>query len=320
MRWLSDEELLGRLDELACVERKLIAEVVAHLAEVERRKLHLALGYGSMFAYATERLRFSEQAAYRRIRAARLSLEHPQTIDYLAQGELTIASVSVIAPHADAELLEEARGKSKREVEELIAERQPNSPRGELTVTLTARGADLLREARDLDPASVAELVERSLELFVAQKKKQRFSQVGRPRPAPAKSADNINAATRREVFERDGSRCSFVGVDGKRCESTHLLEYDHVQPRALGGRHDAENLRLLCRAHNQHVAEQVFGADKLEHERQQSALRRDALSALTNLGFKKAEARTVIDQVVRPGLAIEPLLRAALHELRPHP
>jgi hypothetical protein len=54
-RWLTGEELVERLDALARDERKLVAEIVAHLAEVERRRLHLALGYGSMFAYASRK-------------------------------------------------------------------------------------------------------------------------------------------------------------------------------------------------------------------------------------------------------------------------
>ena len=52
---LSDCELLDAVDELAVQHKKLVAKMVAHLAEVERRQLHLALGYSSMYVYATER-------------------------------------------------------------------------------------------------------------------------------------------------------------------------------------------------------------------------------------------------------------------------
>ncbi|HKK70126.1 MAG TPA: HNH endonuclease signature motif containing protein [Candidatus Krumholzibacteria bacterium] len=34
----------------------------------------------------------------------------------------------------------------------------------------------------------------------------------------------------------------------------------DHVEPFALGGSHEAENLRVLCAAHNRRAAERVFG------------------------------------------------------------
>ena len=50
------------------------------------------------------------------------------------------------------------------------------------------------------------------------------------------------------------------------------------------------------------------------------SAVQRDALLALTTLGFKKREAEralTAAQQLVKPDAGLEPLLRAALRELR---
>jgi 5-methylcytosine-specific restriction endonuclease McrA len=258
--------------------------------------------------------------ACRRIKAARLSQEHPQVLEYLASGELTLSSLNALGSSPSTSLLEQSRGKSKREVERLVSAKSPDShPPRRRYLDADEEYEELLRQARDLDPGDELEVLKKSLMFFVAQKKKQRFAQVERPRQSSGKNKD-VSAPARREVFERDGGRCSFVGKSGKRCESTHLLEYDHIKARALGGEHDADNLRLLCRAHNQYVAEQVFGEEKLRRERKSTALRRDALSALTNLGFSKNEARTTLEQVMGPDLEIEPLLRAALRELRPHP
>ena len=84
-----------------------------------------------------------------------------------------------------------------------------------------------------------------------------------RPREAPKPPAErtrHVPAATRRAVLARDGHRCSFVAADGTRCAATRYLEIDHVVPFAQGGSHDASNLRVLCRAHNQRAAERVFG------------------------------------------------------------
>jgi 5-methylcytosine-specific restriction endonuclease McrA len=62
-------------------------------------------------------------------------------------------------------------------------------------------------------------------------------------------------------VWKRDGGRCAFQGVDGARCEASEWLEYDHIRPFALGGTSDdPDNVRLLCRAHNQHRAREDFG------------------------------------------------------------
>ena len=57
-----------------------------------------------------------------------------------------------------------------------------------------------------------------------------------------------ISAGVRRQVWQRDGGRCSYVGPQtGRRCNSTHLIEIDHIVPHALGGGADPGNLRLLC-------------------------------------------------------------------------
>ncbi len=63
-----------------------------------------------------------------------------------------------------------------------------------------------------------------------------------------------IPAAVRRQVWQRDGGRCSYVDQrTGRRCNSRHLIEIDHILPYALGGGADPRNLRLLCRAHHRH-------------------------------------------------------------------
>ena len=77
------------VERLARCARETTAALVAHLAEFEARGLYRGAGYPSLFAYCTERLRISEYGAYNR------------------------------------ELLESASGRSKREVEELIARCSP---------------------------------------------------------------------------------------------------------------------------------------------------------------------------------------------------
>ncbi|MDE0220802.1 MAG: HNH endonuclease signature motif containing protein [Spirochaetaceae bacterium] len=63
-----------------------------------------------------------------------------------------------------------------------------------------------------------------------------------------------IPLAVRREVWQRDGGRCSYVDPrTGRRCASRHLLEIDHRIPYARGGRAERANLRLLCAAHHRH-------------------------------------------------------------------
>ncbi len=72
----------------------------------------------------------------------------------------------------------------------------------------------------------------------------------------------NIPAAIRDKVYKRDGGRCTFVGENGKRCNSTWNLEIDHIVPFARGGNNSPGNLRLLCAKHNFMEAARTYGKD----------------------------------------------------------
>lgn len=67
----SDTDLLRRLVALAGRERASTAGLVAHLAELDTRKLYRGEGYGSLFAYCTDALWLSEHTAHVRIEASR---------------------------------------------------------------------------------------------------------------------------------------------------------------------------------------------------------------------------------------------------------
>jgi hypothetical protein len=86
-----------------------------------------------------------------------------------------------------------------------------------------------------------------------------------------------IPAAVRREVFERDGHRCTYRSPEGTRCTETRYLEFDHViTPWAQGGAPTAENLTLRCGMHNRWAARQLFGNKFVEskiHAKEQVAV-----------------------------------------------
>jgi len=127
---LSDPDLLARLASLAGKEREASVELVAHLAELDTRSsLYAAQGHGSLFTYCTEVLRFSEDAACNRIYAARACRRFPVILDALASGALSLTSVRMLSPHLTPEnhdaVLARASGRSRREVEALMAELPP---------------------------------------------------------------------------------------------------------------------------------------------------------------------------------------------------
>jgi 5-methylcytosine-specific restriction endonuclease McrA len=69
-----------------------------------------------------------------------------------------------------------------------------------------------------------------------------------------------ISPASKDKVFTRDGGRCTFIGANGRRCNSTWGLQIDHIEPYTRGGSNRASNLRLLCGKHNRIEAERILG------------------------------------------------------------
>ncbi|HEX5133136.1 MAG TPA: HNH endonuclease [Candidatus Krumholzibacteria bacterium] len=126
LRSLSDSAILARVRELTSRERSVTIQILLHLNEVERRRLHLAQGYASMFAYCTAGLGYSESSANLRIRTARCLARFPEVHDLLKAGKVnpsTIARVSrILTPANKDRVLARIRNKSQREVESIVAE------------------------------------------------------------------------------------------------------------------------------------------------------------------------------------------------------
>ena len=124
-RALSDRELLTVLSGLIRVNRKQVAEVIAHLGEVEERRLHLAGGCASMFAYCVSRLGMSEDEAYRRIEVARLARCFPLLLERLATGHLSLSVAVLLKPHLahtrHIELIDAVSGKTVQQAREVLA-------------------------------------------------------------------------------------------------------------------------------------------------------------------------------------------------------
>jgi hypothetical protein len=127
---LSPQDLLAHLDVLAGRERETSAELVAHLAALySRPTVYAGQGYGSLFSYCTQALRLSEDAACNRIEAAKACRRFPVLLDLLASGALTLTSVRILGPHLTPEnheaVLEKAKGRTRRQIEALVAELAP---------------------------------------------------------------------------------------------------------------------------------------------------------------------------------------------------
>ncbi|MBI2458725.1 MAG: HNH endonuclease, partial [candidate division NC10 bacterium] len=156
----------ARLRRLAGIERQALALVLAHLAEFDRRRLYADRGQPSMFAYCTGVLGYSEHAAYKRIHAARAIREHPVLLELIAAGRLHLCALVLLAPHLRQDNLEEllaaAAGKSKREMEVLVAGLAPRPDTRDILKALPRREPAATSGPRDLlEPLSAYSVLAR---------------------------------------------------------------------------------------------------------------------------------------------------------------
>src|SRR6478735_691835 len=295
IRALGDDELLAELLGLVRRDHALLAELLAHLAELDQRRLYLDLGFPSLPAYCTTALGMCESTAGRRITAARVCRKFPEVLARVASGELHLSAVCSMSPHLDwnnaPELIEVCSNQSRRKVDEILAARFPRAdvqekvrldPLSEdrygLHFTIDAEALAELEQVRALarhrlPGGELSELFKMAMRTLRAELEKQRFSASKKKRtekkpeatavpdeaakgstlpssdcvksrasqrPPAGAAQDRVarrpSAEVAREVYARDEGRCTFVAQNGRRCGAREFLEFDHVQPCALGG------------------------------------------------------------------------------------
>jgi len=412
---LGNDELVAALSKLVRRENALLSDMLAHLAELDERRLYLELGFTSMFAYCTDALGLCKSSAYRRIAAARVCRRYTEVFARVAAGELQTSVLAAISRYLTSEnageLFAACSRKSCEQVEELLAMRfprpdvpdsirrlparpavgprfssssmgnpslddptrgevrsrgavhvdppalsAPSSSIGSLNAAVSIEGTDdrtrilspaisvegtddrfpISVEGTDVpspgtvtvDPPEVrsgkgATPVQRSLEPlasdrfgvhFTADREFKRLLEEVRALAShrqpngdllglmtlglvayrrellkerygvgctarrskrvsvnsselasgPWKRSRHVPAAVAREVYLRDGGCCTFYAESGQRCGARRFLEIDHVTAWAEHGESTVENLRLRCRAHNQHTAREHFGVENV--------------------------------------------------------
>jgi hypothetical protein len=294
---LSPSSLHEKLVSISLAGRKLTLELLRHLREFDRRRLYAERGHSSLFEYVVEELKYSESSGQRRIFAMRALDDLPELEEKIESGELKVTQLAQIQSFLRLErksgkrvtisekrsLIESMLGKSTRETERILAEKNPRVALRDqskivapnvVQVIFTADDALMaeLEEVRDrfahrlpagASLGDVIRFLARSALASVPEKKRasdEKTPPVGVP--APVVASRYIPAAVQREVWIRDEGRCAYVSeITGKRCGSRHRVQIDHIRPYSLGGRSDdPENLRLLCFTHNQSEARRWFG------------------------------------------------------------
>jgi hypothetical protein len=253
------------------------------------------MGYRSLWQFCKRELGLSERAIYYRTAAARHMQRTPQLAEQIRDGRLCITTLAMLTKvmteeNADA-LVAEASGKSKREVEQMVARLDPKpvpadvvrsvtvapSPAKVQTEVLTetllrkhmtvdAEYQDLLKAARDAlshskPGASELDILKEGLSRIVRDVEKRKGI-VDKPRNDREATNGDIPQSVRRIVWKRDRGMCQWRTADGNICGSTSRIQFHHKQDRAKGGLGSPENLILLCQTHNLLAAEIAWGEE----------------------------------------------------------
>ncbi len=139
---MNARELSARLSELLRREHDSMADFLVALADFDRRRLWVELGYSSLFWFLHRELGLSKGASFYRKTAAELVQRFPEVIEPLRDGRICISSVAelakVISPENRAEVLPRFFHCSKREAIEVAAEIKPveGAPRREVVTAV----------------------------------------------------------------------------------------------------------------------------------------------------------------------------------------
>ena len=126
---LSPFDLRSATQQLVRRSHGVEAALLVHLGQIEERKLYLDWSFSSMFGYCVGELGFSEDVACNRISLARAARRMPIILDVVSSGKVHLAGLRLLAPHLTTanqeKVLAEAAGKSRRQIEELVARLAP---------------------------------------------------------------------------------------------------------------------------------------------------------------------------------------------------
>ncbi len=274
-------------------ERKVTNKILRIIILAEDQKAHLELGFSSLFDWLTRGHGYSEGAANRRIQAARLLRSAPQISEKLESGKTNLTNIaraqSVIraqekisgnlSQETKAEIVESIEGKSSFEAEQVLLGMFPdvastvNADRKTIVDDQTVRLSQNFTNEEDKLFERVKELLSHTLpnattsEVMVYLAKefiKRNDPLEKKPTAVAAKRCVKVSRSVRRVTIQKAHGRCEYKDpVTGRVCGSKVRVEADHIQPRAHGGGNDSANLRCLCRAHNQFMAEKILGEDR---------------------------------------------------------
>lgn len=276
LKHLNDETLLVDTKRLAQNERDVITKVLHHLKEIERRKLFCDLGYPTMIAYAVKELGYSEGSAVRRINASRLLKQMPEIEKKIIDGTLSLTNLSqascffkqvdIQEPSKKKAVLSKLENLTSREANKTLLELSPTKPLPkesqklvtpeftQLKINASTETMVLIEKAKSLmnkyalNNDFLKKLTEHAIESITHKRFKTRPTEQN-------PTSRYITNQTKREVYEKSQVVC-------ENCGSLFMLQIDHIEAFAMGGRTEARNLRLLCFHCNQRARIRTYNQD----------------------------------------------------------
>ncbi len=117
---LSNEEITDVLDQAFRQKAAADGTIVVMLGEVERRQAYREVGATSTEAWTAERFGVSTATARSLTRVGEKAWDMPQLVESLCDGDLSLDKVRAVAdvatPETDAELCDQAKGCTVREL------------------------------------------------------------------------------------------------------------------------------------------------------------------------------------------------------------
>jgi hypothetical protein len=112
-------------------EREILAQVISHLDEIDRRKLFSDLKYSSIYQYCMKELGHTEDQAYRRVSALRLSRKGPLVKDKIEEGTLPLTNANLLSG-----FFKEVKDLDFDKEKMIVSEETPEKPNGLVSPSL----------------------------------------------------------------------------------------------------------------------------------------------------------------------------------------
>jgi hypothetical protein len=90
-------QIVEKLKQLVASERKITAEIIEHIQEIDRKKIYAQMGFPTLFSFLTDYIGYSAASAQRRIEAARLLNVVPEVKKDIQSGSLNLSQVALVA-------------------------------------------------------------------------------------------------------------------------------------------------------------------------------------------------------------------------------